>query len=55
VKPETQLLVKLGLIHRDGEWFPYWDGWIGWMREPPCCMDPARIQQNQVLAGINKF
>jgi hypothetical protein len=28
-----QVLVNLGLIHRDGEWIPYWDGWIGWMRE----------------------
>jgi DNA modification methylase len=29
----TQVLVNLGLIHRDGEWMPYWDGWIAWMRE----------------------
>lgn len=28
-----QVLVNLGLIHRDGEWIPYWDGWIQWMRE----------------------
>ncbi len=28
----TQVLVNLGLIHRDGEWIPYWDGWIEWMR-----------------------
>lgn len=28
-----QVLVNLGLIHRDGEWSPYWDGWIAWMRE----------------------
>ena len=28
-----QVLVNLGLIHRDGEWIPYWDGWIAWMRE----------------------
>ena len=27
-----QVLVNLGLIHRDGEWIPYWDGWIEWMR-----------------------
>lgn len=33
VKDEAQLLVNLGLVHRDGEWLPYWDGWIGWMRE----------------------
>jgi DNA modification methylase len=30
---DGQVLVNLGLIHRDGEWLPYWDGWIGWMRE----------------------
>ena len=28
-----QVLVNLGMIHRDGEWLPYWDGWISWMRE----------------------
>jgi DNA modification methylase len=28
----TQVLVNLGLVHRDGEWQPYWDGWIEWMR-----------------------
>ena len=28
-----QVLVNLGMIHRDGEWIPYWDGWIAWMRE----------------------
>ena len=28
-----QVLVNLGLVHRDGEWVPYWDGWIQWMRE----------------------
>jgi DNA modification methylase len=28
-----QVLVNLGMIHRDGEWMPYWDGWIAWMRE----------------------
>lgn len=27
-----QVLVNLGLIHRDNEWLPYWDGWIEWMR-----------------------
>ena len=30
---EGQILVNLGLIHRDGEWIPYWDSWIEWMRE----------------------
>jgi len=28
-----QVLVNLGLIHRDNEWVPYWDGWVDWMRE----------------------
>jgi len=27
-----QVLVNLGLVHRDGEWIPYWDPWIEWMR-----------------------
>jgi len=27
-----QVLVNLGLIHRDNEVIPYWDGWIDWMR-----------------------
>lgn len=30
---DGQVLVNLGLVHRDGEWQPYWDGWIAWMRE----------------------
>jgi DNA modification methylase len=30
---DAQLLVNLGLIHDAGEWMPYWDGWLGWMRE----------------------
>lgn len=28
-----QLLVNLGLVHRNNEWDPYWDPWITWMRE----------------------
>ena len=28
-----QLLVNLGLVHKDKEWQPYWDGWIAWMRD----------------------
>jgi DNA modification methylase len=28
-----QVLVNLGLVHREGEWRPYWDPWIAWMRE----------------------
>lgn len=31
-KEATQVLVNLGLVHRDGEWLPYWDSWIEWMR-----------------------
>jgi hypothetical protein len=27
-----QVLVNLGLVHRDGEWLPYWQGWLDWMR-----------------------
>lgn len=27
-----QVLVNLGLIHRDNEIVPYWDGWLAWMR-----------------------
>ncbi len=30
---DGQVLVNLGLIHREGEWLPYWEEWIGWMRE----------------------
>jgi DNA modification methylase len=32
VTRDGQLLVNLGLIHRDGEWLPYWSGWLDWMR-----------------------
>lgn len=28
-----QVLVNLGLVHRDGEWWPYWNSWVDWMRE----------------------
>lgn len=27
-----QLLVNLGLVHRDNEWLPYWDQWLNWMK-----------------------
>lgn len=27
-----QVLVNLGMIHKDGEWIPYWESWIEWMR-----------------------
>ncbi|MCK9994189.1 MAG: hypothetical protein Dbin4_02709 [Alphaproteobacteria bacterium] len=32
VKDDAQVLVNLGLIHRDCEWVPYWETWIEWMR-----------------------
>jgi DNA modification methylase len=28
-----QVLVNLGLIHRNNEVIPYWDGWLSWMRQ----------------------
>ncbi|TPW00707.1 MAG: DNA methylase [bacterium] len=33
VKPDAQVLVNLGLIHREGEWVPYWRGWLDAMRD----------------------
>jgi DNA modification methylase len=32
VKHDAQVLVNLGLVHRDCEWHPYWSAWIEWMR-----------------------
>ena len=32
VTAEAQVLVNLGLVHRDSEWLPYWEGWVDWMR-----------------------
>jgi DNA modification methylase len=32
MRPDGQVLVNLGLIHRDNEWQPYWSGWLDWMR-----------------------
>jgi DNA modification methylase len=29
---DGQVLVNLGLIHREQEVVPYWDGWLNWMR-----------------------
>ena len=29
---DGQVLVNLGLIHRDNEFIPYWDAWLAWMR-----------------------
>ena len=30
--PDGQVLVNLGLIHKDNEFIPYWNGWLDWMR-----------------------
>ncbi len=32
LRRDAQALVNLGLIHREGEWQPYWQGWLDWMR-----------------------
>ena len=32
IATDGQMLVNLGLIHRESEWQPYWHGWIEWMR-----------------------
>jgi DNA modification methylase len=32
MREDGQILVNLGLIHRDNEVIPYWDGWLDWMR-----------------------
>jgi DNA modification methylase len=31
-KDNVQIIVNLGLIHKDNEWQPYYDSWIEWMR-----------------------
>lgn len=31
-RPDTQVLVNLGMIHRNGEWLAYWNDWLEWMR-----------------------
>jgi DNA modification methylase len=31
-KENIQIIVNLGLIHKDNEWQPYYDSWIEWMR-----------------------
>jgi len=33
VKDGAQVLVNLGMVHREGEWIPYWDAWVQWMRD----------------------
>jgi DNA modification methylase len=32
VAEDAQLLVNLGMVHNDGEWMPYWESWVAWMR-----------------------
>lgn len=32
MRDDGQVLVNLGLIHRDNEFIAYWDGWLAWMR-----------------------
>ncbi|GGG50461.1 hypothetical protein GCM10010964_42190 [Caldovatus sediminis] len=32
LRDDGQVLVNLGLIHRENEWLPYWSGWLDWMR-----------------------
>jgi DNA modification methylase len=33
VGDRAQVLVNLGLIHRENEWQPYWQAWLDWMRD----------------------
>jgi hypothetical protein len=42
VKHGAQILVNLGLVHHDGEWLPYWDGWIEYGRLPARRSNGAR-------------
>ncbi|HYZ32755.1 MAG TPA: site-specific DNA-methyltransferase, partial [Crenalkalicoccus sp.] len=32
LRDDGQVLVNLGLIHRENEWQPYWSAWLDWMR-----------------------
>ena len=32
MRDDGQVLVNLGLVHRDNEWQPYWNTWLDWMR-----------------------
>ncbi|GIX24408.1 MAG: hypothetical protein KatS3mg122_1639 [Caldimonas sp.] len=34
LREDAQILVNLGLVHRDNEWQPYWDGWIAVDAQP---------------------
>lgn len=31
-KDNIQIIINLGLIHKDNEWQPYYDSWVDWMR-----------------------
>lgn len=33
VKDGAQVLVNLGMVHQKGEWMPYWERWVAWMRD----------------------
>jgi DNA modification methylase len=33
ITDSAQVLVNLGLVHRENEWQPYWQAWLDWMRE----------------------
>lgn len=33
LRHSAQLLVNLGMVHRDNEWVSYWDPWLMWMHE----------------------
>jgi hypothetical protein len=33
VADAAQILINLGLLHRENEWQPYWHAWLDWMRQ----------------------
>jgi DNA modification methylase len=33
VTDSAQVLVNLGIVHRENEWQPYWQEWLDWMRQ----------------------
>ena len=52
---DGQILVNLGLVHRDGEWQPYWAGWIAWMSTTetagPMTRSPERRSEKKDTTG----